>query len=207
MHTKVKICGIKTQEEISILNQYPIQYMGFIFAPSKRQITTLKAEQLRKLVREDILVVGVFVNETAEQINEIIKLCNLQIVQLHGEESVDFCKKINAKVWKSISIKDENSLKLLEEYAFAVDHLLLDTYSDSEKGGTGKIFNWQLVRGTSKKHSIVLAGGLTPENIVDAIELVHPQVVDLNSGVETDLIKDEVKIRKVFTALKEALII
>lgn len=207
MHTKIKICGIKTEDEITILNRYPIQYMGMIFAPSKRQVTIEKAEQLRKQVREDIKVVGVFVNEEAGKINEIIKRCNLQVVQLHGEESVDFCKDINAEVWKSISVKDEHSLKLVEAYAAVAQYILLDTYSDKAKGGTGKTFNWQLARGISKKHNIILAGGLTPENIVEAVQMVHPQVVDLNSGVETDLIKDETKVSKIFTVLKEALLI
>lgn len=207
MHTKVKICGIKTEEEVDILNHYPIQYMGMIFAPSKRQIAIEKAEQLRRQVRKDIQVVGVFVNETAENINDIIRRCNLQVVQLHGEETVDFCSKVDAKVWKSISVKDEYSLELIEQYAPVTEYLLLDTYSETIKGGTGKTFNWQLVRDLSKKHNIALAGGLTPENIVKAIQIVHPQVIDLNSGVETDLMKDEVKIKKVFTGLKEALII
>lgn len=207
MLTKIKICGIRTEEEVAILNQFPIQYMGLIFAPSKRQVTIEKAIQLRKQVREDIQVVGVFVNEDAVKINEIIKRCHLQVVQLHGEESVDFCKRIDAKVWKGISVKDEKSLEAIEAYTPEVKDFLLDTYSDLKKGGTGRTFDWKLIQGLSKKHNVILAGGLKPANVVEAVQMVHPQIIDLNSGVETNLMKDEVKISKVVTALKEALLI
>lgn len=207
MHTKVKICGIKTKEEIEIINRYPLDYIGFIFAPSKRQVSIEKAEQLRKQVKKDIKVVGVFVNESLEKVNKAISRCNLEVVQLHGDETVDYCQKVNAPVWKSIRVKDEDSLIMINQYSQVVERILLDTYSEQAKGGTGKTFDWQIVRGISDKQAIVLAGGLTSENILEAIKVVKPQVVDLNSGVETNLIKDEVKINKVFSALKEALII
>lgn len=203
MGTQVKICGIKTRQEIECVNQFPVQYMGFIFAPSKRQITPELASELRKQVREDILVVGVFVNESLERIEEIIKKCELDIVQLHGEESVEFCTKVSSKVWKSISIKNEKCLKSIEHYAPVVDGLLLDTYSKEMKGGTGKAFNWALVSNLSKTYPIILAGGLTPHNIREAIDTVHPQIVDVNSGVETELVKDWVKISQLFGQLTE----
>lgn len=204
MPTTVKICGIKSKEEIEIINRFPISYMGLIFAPSKRQVTREKAIELRAQVRNDIQVVGVFVNDDVEKVNELIEACNLQVVQLHGDESVDYCSKIRAKVWKSIPVKDEESLKKIEMYAPFVDGILLDTYSESEKGGTGKFFNWELVKGLTARYPIILAGGLTPEIVVDAIEMVRPKCVDMNSGLETNLIKDETKIAKLFARLTEA---
>ncbi len=204
MPTRVKICGIKTKEEVAIINQFPLNYVGLIFAPSKRQVTVENARLLRKLIRKDIEVVGVFVNETVETINAIVEGCSLQVVQLHGEESVDDCSAIQAKVWKTISVKDEESLKLIEHYAPFVEGILLDTYSPLDKGGTGKQFNWEMVVGLSEKYSIILAGGLTPDNVVEAIEIVKPQIVDMNSGLETAFIKDFNKIERVFKRLKEA---
>lgn len=204
MPTTVKICGIKSKEEVEIINKFPISYMGLIFAPSKRQVTREKAIALRGQVRKDIQVVGVFVNDEIERINALVEDCKLQVVQLHGDETVDYCSKIRAKVWKSILVKDEESLKKIELYAPVVDGILLDTYSESEKGGTGKTFNWELVKGLTSRYPIILAGGLTPENVVDAIEAVRPQSIDMNSGLETNLIKDEEKIAKLFARLTEA---
>lgn len=201
MHTKIKICGIKTIEEVRIVNQFPVSFMGLIFAPSKRQVNLEIARNLVKNFRKDIEPVGVFVNESVENINQLIGACGLKIVQLHGEETVDKCRSINAKVWKSISIKDEKSLINIEAYAPYVEGILLDTYSKDEKGGTGKVFNWELVKDLSKKYKIILAGGLTPDNAVEAIQMVHPQIIDLNSGLETNLMKDETKIRLLFEKL------
>lgn len=204
MLTKIKICGIKTVDEVALINRYPVDYMGLIFAPSKRQVTPDTARILRGLMNPEISAVGVFVNEAAETVNRLVLSCNLQVVQLHGDESVDYCRQMKAKVWKSISVKDEESLKAVETYAPYVDAILLDTYSDGQTGGTGKSFNWDLVKSLSEKYPIILAGGLTPANVVAAIETVHPQVVDLNSGLETDLIKDPQKVAKLFENLKEA---
>ncbi len=204
MLTKIKICGIKTAEEVALINRYPITYMGLIFAPSKRQVTPETARMLRGLLKPEISAVGVFVNEAAETVNELVLSCNLQVVQLHGDESVDYCRQMKAKVWKSISVKDEESLKAVETYAPYVDAILLDTYSDGQTGGTGKSFNWDLVKSLSEKYPIILAGGLAPDNVVTAINTVHPQVVDLNSGLETNLIKDPQKVALLFENLKEA---
>lgn len=204
MRTGIKICGIKNADEIKIINKYPLDYIGFIFAESKRKITLEQAINLRSLVRKDIQVVGVFVNEKPDIINSYIKDCNLQVIQLHGEETVDECEKINAKVWKSFSIKDKSSLDKIHDFIPSVDGILLDTFSNKEKGGTGKTFNWELIKCLPEDYPIILAGGLTPDNIVEAIEFVKPQIADINSGVETNLIKDEEKIQRVFKRLKEA---
>ncbi len=204
MRTEIKICGIKNEEEIAIINQFPVDYIGMIFAPSKRQVTVEKAARLRKLIRRDIKVVGVFVNEDINKVKEIIGLCSLDAVQLHGEETVDYCSKIDCKVWKSILVSDETSLEIIESYKNVAEGILLDTYSKDERGGTGQSFNWDMVEHLSEKYPIILAGGISPENAVAAITKVKPIVLDLNSGLETNLIKDKKKIEALFYNLKEA---
>lgn len=196
----IKICGIKNIQEIEIINKYPVNYIGFIFADSKRQVTEDKVIELRKHIRKDIKVVGVFVNENVENVNKLVHSCMLDIVQLHGNESNGYCKKILCKVWKSIAVSDESSLKIIDAYK-NVDGILLDTYHNGKSGGTGKVFSWNLVKNISKSNQIVLAGGLTPDNVVRAINTVKPQIIDVNSGVETNLNKDENKIRELFVEL------
>lgn len=197
MIPEIKICGIKNINEIDIINKYPVNYIGFIFAPSKRQVTKETVIKLRNNIRKDIKVVGVFVNEEVDIVNEIASLCRIDIIQLHGNEDMNYCKKINTSVWKSISVKNKQSLEEVAVFK-DIDGILLDTYYKGETGGTGKIFNWNYVENISINNKIVLAGGLTPNNIIKAIDTVKPQIVDINSGVETNLIKDEKKIRDLF---------
>ena len=200
MIPNIKICGIKNIKEIEIINKYPVNYIGFIFADSKRQVTEDVVIEYRKRIRKDIKVVGVFVNENVENVNKLVHSCRLDIVQLHGNESNEYCKRILCKVWKSIAVSDESSLKIIDAYK-NVDGILLDTYHNGKSGGTGKVFSWNLVKNISKSNQIVLAGGLTPDNVVRAINTVKPQIIDVNSGVETNLNKDENKIRELFVEL------
>ncbi|MCT4687603.1 phosphoribosylanthranilate isomerase [Vallitalea sp.] len=202
MTPDIKICGIKNIEEIKIINKYPVSYVGFIFADSKRKVTEDKVIELSKHIREDIKVVGVFVNENVEYVNRLVHSCRLDIVQLHGNESNEYCKNICCKVWKSIAVSDESSIRIIDYYK-DVDGILLDTYHNGKSGGTGKAFSWELVKKISKSNQIVLAGGLTPDNIVKAINIVKPQIIDVNSGVETNFNKNENKIRQLFIRLQE----
>ncbi|MCT4542543.1 MAG: phosphoribosylanthranilate isomerase [Vallitalea sp.] len=194
IQTKVKICGITTKKEISLINKYDIDYIGFVFAQSKRQVTVEQVIQLRKSLREYIKTVGVFVNHPIKEVNDIARKCGLDVCQLHGEEKQWECLEVNTEVWKSISIKDEKSIIELDKFK-KVNALVLDTYVKGEKGGTGKNFNWELAKGLSTKYKIALAGGLNPTNVEDAIEIVRPQIIDVSSGVETNGKKDESKIK------------
>lgn len=203
MDIEIKICGIKRQEDIEILSKFPVNYAGFIFANSKRKVTPEHVVNITKNLRSDIKKVGVFVNEDIEKVNEIIRFCNLDVVQLHGEESDDYCSRVDAIVWKSISVKNESSLININHYR-NIDGFLLDTYTDGDiKGGTGKTFNWDIVKNLSKDNFIILAGGLNKDNIVDAIKIVKPNILDVNSGVETELVKDEKKIKELFSNLEK----
>jgi phosphoribosylanthranilate isomerase len=218
MHTKpkVKICGIKNEAEVNIINQFPVNYIGFIFAKSKRQIDIKSAISLKAALKPGIKTVGVFVDEPVDYIIKALKDCGLSSVQLHGNETEDLEKTkflchyrekegLTFEIFKSISVKDKNSLHIIPIFAEYVDYILLDAYSNGQTGGTGKIFNWDLVGDLSKSYPIILAGGLNPDNIIEAIRRVSPYMIDVNSGVETSLMKDEEKIKKLFIALKEEL--
>lgn len=192
----IKICGIRTIKDIEIINKYYIQYAGFIFAKgSKRQLSIEEAKNLRKELKKDIKAVGVFTYTSIDEVNTIADYCNLDIVQLHSNETVEDCSRANRKVWKSISVKLDEMIDI-EKYK-QVDGILFDTYKQNTLGGSGEVFNWDKVKGLSQKYFIILAGGLNENNIVEAINIVKPQVVDICSGVETNGFKDEIKIKNI----------
>jgi len=172
-----------------------VDAVGFIFYKKSPRSVTMQA--VRKIVLElppFVDSVGVFVNETAEQINKIADRCNLDRVQLHGNESPTFCKKIRRRVIKAIRVKDIQSLKKLSDYP--VSSFLLDTFSEDQYGGTGRVFDWNLAYPAKKYGPIILAGGLTPNNVRQAIQRIQPYGVDVCSGVESQPgIKDHKKMQ------------
>ncbi len=202
MKCKVKVCGIRSLEDVAIINEYPIHYVGFIFAPSKRRIRKEEARELIQLLREDIQPVGVFVNEPIAKAVDICCYCGLSIAQLHGSETQEYISQMPIPVWKSIAIKDKESLNLIHQYP-VVQGLLLDTYDEGRTGGTGKCFNWSFVKDINYDVQLILAGGLNPENIVEAVRNAQPDIVDVNSGVETHLRKDKDKIQILIEKLKK----
>lgn len=191
MKTKVKICGLRSLRDIEIVNKYDIDYVGFVFAESKRRVSIHEVKAMGEALRKDIKAVGVFVNTPPEEINKIVDYCKIDIVQLHGNETLEECEKIKAPIWKSISVKEKADAAKIELYKNTQGILL-----DGIKPGSGECFNWDLAKGISDKYFTILAGGLTTENVSNAIQEVKPQVVDVSSGVETDSIKDEEKIRE-----------
>lgn len=201
----IKICGIRTIEDIKTINKYEISYAGFIFAEkSKRKVSIQEAVKLRTQLRKDIKAVGVFVHTGIDKINCIAEKVGLDIIQLHSDETNEDCKKSERPVWKMISIKNNESVEQAEKYTNA-QGILLDTYSKGLLGGTGETFNWEYVNNLSQKYFIILAGGLNATNIVKAAEYVKPHVLDINSGVETDGKKDENKIMDLVGRLKNGI--
>ena len=179
---KVKICGITENEDAAMLGAAAL---GFIFAPSPRQVSMEKARRIIKAVPHFVKTVGVFVNEDTAIIREHINHCGLDLVQLHGDESPEFCRKLMPYTIKAFRIKDESSLPKYSAYQANVRALLLDTYARDKVGGTGKTFDWQqAVKIREIGLPVILSGGLGPSNIQDAIRLVRPYAVDVNSGVE-----------------------
>ncbi len=192
---KVKVCGMTNLKDVLVAVDAGADAVGFIFY--KKSPRSVNMKTVREIVQElppFVDAVGVFVNETAEQINNITDRCNLDRVQLHGDESPTFCKRIKRRVIKAIRVKDIQSLKQLSGYS--VNSFLLDTHSEGQQGGTGKVFDWTLVHPAKKYGSIILAGGLTPANVRGAIQRVQPYGVDVCSGVESQPgIKDHTKMR------------
>ena len=191
--TQIKICGLSRLEDIKKINNFNIDYVGFVFAPSKRMIDPEQARILIKNLSPRIKSVGVFVDENLDNVNDIIDYCQLDIAQLHGSENPDYCLKINRPVWKSISISSREDIVKHEMYK-KVDGILLDTFTPGLVGGSGRSFAWELAQGL-KRDKVILAGGLSPSNVALAIDTLRPKVVDVSSGVESGGIKDFDKIK------------
>ena len=182
---KVKICGITNYEDASIAVELGAVALGFIFANSPRQITPQKARDIIHALPPFVKTVGIFVNEESAEIKEILHYCGLNLVQLHGDESPDLCHELMPATIKALRIKDTSSIQSSLAYQGNVRALLLDTYSKDKAGGTGTTFDWQLaVKIKERGIPIILAGGLGPSNIDDAVRTVRPYAVDVNSGVE-----------------------
>ena len=192
---KVKVCGMTSLKDALVAVEGGADAVGFIFYKKSPRSVTMKT--VREIVLElppFVDTVGVFVDETAEQINKIADYCNLDIIQLHGDESPTFCKKIRRKVIKAFRIKDMQSVKKLS--SFQVSGFLLDTFSENLHGGTGKVFDWNLALPAKKFGPVIMAGGLTPNNVQQAVRQISPYGVDVCSGVESEPgIKDHKKVR------------
>ena len=192
---KVKVCGMTSLKDALVAVEGGADAVGFIFYKKSPRSVTMKT--VREIVLElppFVDTVGVFVDETAEQINKIADYCNLDIIQLHGDESPTFCKKIRRKVIKAFRIKDMQSVKKISN--FQVSGFLLDTFSEKLHGGTGKVFDWNLALPAKKFGPVIMAGGLTPNNVQQAVRQIRPYGVDVCSGVESEPgIKDHKKVR------------
>ncbi len=190
--TEAKICGIKNQSDVEIVNELKPDYIGFVFAKSKRQVTLEKARELGEMLDRNIKKVGVFVNETPEKVSEIAKACSLHILQFHGTETPEYCRSFKGyEIWKSF-VGDENIFENIKKYQGAVDAFLVD----SSVPGSGKKFDWNHIKGLPESYKIILAGGLSPENVAEAVKTVKPQVVDVSSGVEGENGKSREKVEK-----------
>lgn len=201
---KVKICGLKRVEDALMLNEFKnIQYAGFVFAPTKRQVTIEQAIEIKKALRYDIKCVGVFTETSPEDINFIASAVGLDICQLHSNETNEDCRNVKYPVWKALRIKDEDSIKEALQFK-SVTGFVLDKYKLKEYGGTGEAFDWSVVKNFSDNHFTVLAGGIDKHNIMSAVEAVKPDVVDLSSSVEVDGYKNYDKIKE-FMAVADSI--
>ena len=189
---KVKICGLFRNSDIDAVNDEKPDYIGFVFAESRRKISVRQALELRKNLSPDIIPVGVFVDEMFENIIPLIRDGIIDAVQLHGSEDEEYISKLkeltNRPVIKAIAVQKKGDVQRWA--ASSADYLLTDNTS----GGHGKIFNWDLIGNVNKP--FFLAGGLNIENITEAIMKTKPFAVDVSSGVETDGLKDHTKIRE-----------
>jgi phosphoribosylanthranilate isomerase len=181
---KVKICGITNLEDALMAVEAAADALGFVFFQgSPRYISPEQAAVIIRCLPPFVQTVGLFVNEEPATVNSVADLCGLDLVQLHGEESPDYCAAINRRIIKAFRVKDVSSLDDLANYRVAA--CLLDAWSSAAHGGTGTTFNWEIAARAAASQCIILAGGLTPENIAEALATVHPYAVDVSSGVES----------------------
>lgn len=190
---KVKICGIRREEDIEIVNALLPDYAGFVFCPSKRQVDIGKAASLCAALDSRIKKAGVFVNQDRGFIEQARRECGLDVLQQHGDEPPGDCVFEGCEVWKAVRVKSRASIEFAGSYHTA--GILFDAYNESEYGGSGKVFNWELLRLFEDRRRIILAGGLSPENVAEAVQSVRPWAVDVSSGVETDGRKDLGKVK------------
>jgi len=180
--TRVKICGITNVEDALQAAACGADALGFVFyAKSPRCVSPQQARAIIAELPPLVTTVGLFVNAESETIRETASHCGLDRVQLHGDETPDACRLSPLRVIKALRIRDAASLARADEYPVA---LLLDAWSDQVYGGSGQSFDWQLARELAGRRPIILAGGLTPENVAAAVSRVKPYAIDVSSGVE-----------------------
>lgn len=198
-----KICGITSLNDALLAYKNGVSALGFIFyEPSPRNVEVNSISQWIHKIPKHITKVAVFVNQDADIVNNIVDKLSMDVVQLHGNESPDYCMQITKPVMKAFRIKNEFSLSDISKYnVFAY---LFDTYDNDEMGGTGKSFNWDLISNLHTQIPVILSGGLNNSNIIDGINTVQPSAVDINSGVEVNPgQKDSHKIKEVMDTLKK----
>ena len=179
---KIKICGITNKEDAFLATDLGADALGFVFAPSPRKIAPVEAKKIIKSLPPFIDRVGVFVNEEPSRVREILNFCCLTTLQFHGDESPSYCQGFPCKIIKSFPIKDKVPDSILN---YSVDAYLLDTFCQDKRGGTGRVFDWELAKQVKKFGlPLILSGGLTPENVSEAIRKVRPYAVDAASGLE-----------------------
>lgn len=201
---RIKICGITNPDDALMAVEAGADALGFVFVPNTpRYITSGPAAKIIEQLPPFITTVGLFVNEDAAKIQRIADQCHLDALQLHGDESPEFCKALNRKTIKAFRIKDESSLSQVPDYRVSAYHL--DTYVKGKMGGTGLIFNWTLAEKTKKYGPVILAGGLNPRNVASAVQQVRPYGVDVSSGVEaTPGRKAPAKVEAFIDAVRKA---
>ncbi|GAB6180867.1 phosphoribosylanthranilate isomerase [Desulfotomaculum defluvii] len=200
--TKIKICGLTRVCDIEAVNEALPDFVGFVFADSKRRIKPQDAIGLKNLLDKKIQAVGVFVNEDIANIADICLRGIIDIVQLHGQEDVTYMEKLQQEiekpVIKAVGVRSREDIRAAE--TLTCQYLLLDTYSAKQAGGTGKTFDWNIVDEVKKPY--FLAGGLNSNNILQAIKTVRPFGVDISSGVEVNGFKDKDKILEIVKLIR-----
>lgn len=204
--TRVKICGIEDEKTAIAAVNAGADALGFVFTPlSRRCVSPETAASIIKELPPFVTTCGLFVNQEAHRINEIGNHCNIDLIQLHGDEDATFCQMIHRPVIKAARVSRELKSEDLLEYESVVRGFLLDAFSSSEYGGTGKSFDWDrfsTFRNLSKP--LILAGGLNPENVFEAVKKTQPYAVDVSTGVEIDGVKNTAKIIKFIDETKKA---
>jgi len=212
---KIKICGLREEAHLLAVADAGADYAGLVFAESRRQVTPERARELIRVLDAAAprpQVVGVFVNAPLDFVNATADLCGLDLVQLSGDESAEYCRRVERPIIRSVHVSPSTTVEDIEEFFTAqqtarpesADILLLDTGSEGLYGGTGHTFDWSIARMVAARHPVMIAGGLTPANVSRLVRDVHPSGVDVSSGVERDGRKDESLIRAFVAEARKA---
>jgi phosphoribosylanthranilate isomerase len=199
---KIKICGLSRPVDIDYVNEAQPDYIGFVFAKSRRQVSEELAGKLKSMLNPAIQSVGVFVNE---DVNRIIRLCRekvIDVIQLHGDEGEEYIQSLKEQVTNPIikAVRVQSAKDIRKADLLSCDYLLLDAFKEGQYGGCGDVFDWLVISEVSKPY--FLAGGIRPDNVIQAVAQVKPYAIDLSSGVETDGVKDRTKIIELITKVR-----
>jgi phosphoribosylanthranilate isomerase len=206
---KIKFCGLTTLADAELAVAAGAWAIGLIFWPgSKRRCTIESATEISAALRRRVQVAGVFVNATLDEVAAIADAAQLSMIQLHGDEGPAFCSEVarrtGAKVIKAARVRSGADIRALA--SFHTDFHLLDSYAPGQPGGTGETFAWELAAAHRGRVPVILSGGLTPDNVAEAIAAVHPFAVDVASGVERSPgHKDPAKLEAFATAVRSAI--
>jgi phosphoribosylanthranilate isomerase len=213
--TSVKICGITQTAHALAAADAGADFIGLVFAPSKRLVDVEQAKEIVAAVERHgerkVLTVGVFVNAPAAEVNSIAEYCGLDRVQLSGDEPWDYLRDIERPVIKAVRVRrGQSSQDILAELApgyqmLGVDFMcLLDCYASGSYGGSGKAFDWRVAREAAQRFTVIMAGGLSAQNVGEAVRLIRPWGVDVSSGVESEGVKDILRIKAFIEAVRKA---
>jgi len=200
---KVKICGIRSLLDARLSVELGADFIGLNFWPgSKRVISSEEAGKIVKELKGKVKLVGVFVNQDLNEVKEIVERYQLDYIQLHGEEDFRYCQKFSKPVIKALGLSSEKALKIMDKYQEVI--WLIDSKTQGY-GGSGVKPDWELAKKAKQKAGrIILAGGLNPENVKEAVQKVGPWVVDVASGVESAVgVKDPERLKKFFKAVRD----
>jgi phosphoribosylanthranilate isomerase len=203
---KVKVCGITNADDAKAAVEAGADALGFIFyEKSPRYVVPAVAARIIAELPPLVMPVGVFVNEPLSTVRSVMDSCGLALAQLHGDENASYCHELSRPAMKAFRLKDRGSLLGLAEYQGrgGVRGFVLDAFSDVAYGGTGRVTDWVLAAEVAKSTPVLLAGGLTPDNVAEAIRSVRPYGVDVSSGVESSPgKKDHAKVRAFLDAVR-----
>ena len=200
---KVKICGITNLEDALVAAEAGAHALGFVFfRKSPRYVEPEVAAEIINKLPPFVTPVGLFVNEAESKVWDTLNMTGINVIQFHGDESPEYTDSFHMRVIKAIRVKNVESLNAVADYKCS--SILLDAWSPDAYGGTGKKFDWDILRRMGLDKRVVLAGGLNAENVADAANLIRPYAVDVSSGVEVSPgIKDHKKIRLFINNLKD----
>ena len=203
--TQVKICGITNEEDALCAAKLGAAALGFIFyPPSPRNIVPENARKIVSAIPAEVVRVGVFVNESAAEVKRIVDYCGLDMIQLHGDETPEYCRQFpSSELIKAVELINDDDINYALSYDVAA--ILVDSRHAGLYGGTGKKANWELACRIRNKKPLILSGGLNEENIVEAMREVSPAALDINSGVESEPgKKDHAKLKLIFNIIRQA---